>query len=229
MRLDRRDNMRPAQTGEPLRPDIARDFSISPPLMLNHTALPNACVAADRSRNVLVINGHPDPRPERFCAALCDAYVGGSRASHRTVRQLSAGQLLEFQPTQSRHDGDGLADGSEDILNLFAWARHLTIIFPLWLDRAPLQLQRLLRAAACRRRVPLARGSVADGMTQTVRIVITMEMPAFIHRSRIAARGFALPEIWVREPIFIGSVSLISDARRERWLEYMHALGATGT
>ena len=33
---------------------------------------------ATQARHILVVNGHPDPAPERFCAALCDAYEEGA-------------------------------------------------------------------------------------------------------------------------------------------------------
>jgi len=31
----------------------------------------------------LLVNGHPDPSPERFCSALCDAYEDGARKAGR--------------------------------------------------------------------------------------------------------------------------------------------------
>ena len=45
------------------------------------------------SRNILVVNGHPDPRPERFCAALCDAYSAGAQAQGCATRRLDVGSL----------------------------------------------------------------------------------------------------------------------------------------
>lgn len=44
-------------------------------------------------RRILIINGHPDARPERLCAALAAAYAAGARAAGHEVQSLSIGEI----------------------------------------------------------------------------------------------------------------------------------------
>ncbi|HWA60997.1 MAG TPA: hypothetical protein VG939_06460 [Caulobacteraceae bacterium] len=39
-------------------------------------------------RRILIVNGHPDPAPERLCAALASAYGEAARAAGRETRRL---------------------------------------------------------------------------------------------------------------------------------------------
>ncbi len=186
-------------------------------------------------RNVLVINGHPDPRPERFCAALCDAYVSGAEESNRVVRRLDAGHLtLLLAQTQGKREP--IAYEVERALDMLRCAGHLTIVFPLWLDQAPKPLQQLLTAAARSRSYSLAGRPASARSPQTARTIVTMEMPAFTHRSLHRAKGRAafhapslpLPGVRMETPTFIGCVNVISTEQRKRWLETMHTLGMGG-
>lgn len=43
------------------------------------------------ARRILIIDGHPDPDPERFCHALADAYAAG--AARHSVRRLDLARL----------------------------------------------------------------------------------------------------------------------------------------
>ncbi|HEX2592629.1 MAG TPA: NAD(P)H-dependent oxidoreductase [Rhizomicrobium sp.] len=166
---------------------------------------------AAASSNILVINGHPDPRPERFCAALCAAYVAGARASGTAARLLSVGALPALGP------GADLSKASEAL----SWATHLELVFPLWLDRAPMQLRRFLEQ--------LGRADVLANTSASA--IVTMEMPALFQRSpgRSGADDHAerlgLPGIVIGNPVFIGSVNVISDACRKDWLSRTHARG----
>ena len=44
-------------------------------------------------RRILLINGHPDPRPERLCAGLAEAYGAGALAAGHEVRRLNVGRF----------------------------------------------------------------------------------------------------------------------------------------
>ena len=44
-------------------------------------------------RRVVVIQGHPDPDPNRFCRALADAYAAGAMAAGHPVRRIEVAQL----------------------------------------------------------------------------------------------------------------------------------------
>jgi putative NADPH-quinone reductase len=176
---------------------------------------------------VLVINGHPDPRPERFCGALCNAYAQGARQAQRNVCQLEVGQL----PLAAQRDGSAARSQElETALHLIREAAHLTVVFPLWLDKAPVPLQQLF--AMC--------GDAGDAgrhdAPKTVRTVITMAMPAFTHRcrngmhdDRIGCGANHLPRSMQLKPIYVGSVDTISSEQRQLWLNRLHALGMAGT
>ena len=45
------------------------------------------------ARRILVINGHPDPGPERFAAALAGAYIKGASLAGHQIRRLDVGAL----------------------------------------------------------------------------------------------------------------------------------------
>jgi len=52
-----------------------------------------ACQKPKMAKRILVINGHPDPRPERFCAGLADAYATAAVAAGHDVRRIALGKL----------------------------------------------------------------------------------------------------------------------------------------
>jgi len=79
---------------------------------------------ANLKHRILVVNGHPDPAPERFCSALCDAYEEGARQAGRTVRRLTIGLLNNVE---ARNAG----------LEQIGWATQLMVVYPLWLDQPP--------------------------------------------------------------------------------------------
>ncbi|HEV2560589.1 MAG TPA: NAD(P)H-dependent oxidoreductase [Rhizomicrobium sp.] len=166
-------------------------------------------------RKILVVNGHPDPRPERFCAALCDAYEAGAQAGAWQARRLNVGALALAEPETIAHEtGDAT-------LELMRWSNRLVIVFPLWLDKPPERLRNLFER--------LAR---ANNVERPASVVVTMEMPAFAHRAacRAASSGhIELPGIKTEKPIFIGCVDMISAAQRKRWLQSIHSLGVRGT
>ncbi|HWA89427.1 MAG TPA: hypothetical protein VG889_05290 [Rhizomicrobium sp.] len=145
---------------------------------------------------VLIVNGHPDPRPERFCAALARAYRDGARACGREAEILTLGALQDQAAWSDA--AERLHDGAEFVA-----------IFPLWLDRVPPMLARLADEAA---------------PTRCSDAIVTMAMPAFAYRSGPACRDL-LPAGAFERTTFIGSVDAISAAQRESWLAQVERLG----
>jgi len=96
-------------------------------------------------KRILIINGHPDPSSERFCAALALAYATGARAAGHEVRSLTLGTMdVPFLSSKAEFES-GLPSGliraaQEDI----RWCEHLVIVFPLWLGAAPARLKAFL-------------------------------------------------------------------------------------
>ena len=93
-------------------------------------------------KRLLVVNGHPDPRPERFCAALCDAYELGANASGWETQRLNVGSLA-LSGIASPPPGADLPADMTGALGNIHWSSQLAIVFPLWFEQPPAILRAL--------------------------------------------------------------------------------------
>ena len=186
---------------------------------------------------ILIINGHPDPRPERFCAGLCLAYGDGAAAAGHAVRKLAVGDLpIDFLRSSDaflEDPPDWAAAAQDDI----RWADHLVLIFPLWLGGIPALTKAFFEQTF---RYGFALGKADKGYPQrllkgrTARIVVTMGMPAIAFRLILRASGvtalqtglFWMAGISPARSSVIGMVDALTDAQRARWLEKMKKLAA---
>jgi putative NADPH-quinone reductase len=132
-------------------------------------------------------------------------------------------------------DGQGAAHASWELaraLDLVRRSNHLTVIFPLWLDKPPLLLSKFFRQAA----EAGTHDRSAGFIRRSVHFVVTMAMPAFALRSISRATRGATPSqdlislrgVETDELSFIGSVDTISNALRTEWLDRLHLLGVRG-
>ncbi len=177
------------------------------------------------SKSLLVVNGNPDPRPERFCAAICDAYTQGAVSGGWDVGQLDLG-LLNFAPDASPENMQILAAAIEQIRD----ADRLAIVFPLWLDGPPGSLHELFERASRAAWTSNLSAVRSSAYEKPARLIVTMDMPAFIQRPRARADGstkaaFALPGLRCSEPLFIGSLQTLTRTQCEECLEKMRLLG----
>ena len=168
------------------------------------------------TRRILAINGDPDPRNSSFCARLCNAYVSGARSAGWTVRRLNAGDIFSEAP--------GLPHGNdlETVFTDLHWATHLTLIFPLLGGEPPSVLSDLFQQYLLR--------NTQLRSTQTIRMVVTTDMPAFLQReafrhSAPAQRLFALLPPHTRQD-FVGSIRSIGPEQQSWWFETMREDGA---
>lgn len=188
---------------------------------------------------VLVINGHPDPRPERLCAALATAYGEGARAGGHEVRRIDVGALgfsLLRDPKdflEPARDTD-IVKAQGDI----AWAEHLVFVHPLWEGMAPALLKGFMEQVACGgfAFVGGGAGNPKRGLSgKSAHMVVTMGMPALAFRVLFGAfgvRAFArgmlrLSGVKPVRKTYLGGVEL-SESRRAGWLKHMAALGRKG-
>jgi putative NADPH-quinone reductase len=191
-------------------------------------------------QRILVINGHPDPRPERLCAALASAYAAGAQAAGREVRRIDVGALdISFIRTAADFDaapGTPFAEAQQAIL----WADHLVIVHPLWVAGVPAMLKAFLEQVfrygfaipkSGGRRWPLG---LLKG--RSARMVVTLGMPAPIYRLVFGAFGTRAVErgvLWfsgirpVRRTL-IGGAGELSPAGAKKWMDQMRRLGARG-
>ncbi|HEY0303047.1 MAG TPA: NAD(P)H-dependent oxidoreductase [Rhizomicrobium sp.] len=175
------------------------------------------------SNNILVVNGHPDPRPERFCAALCDAYSEGARARGCATRRLDVG-ALNLAALTAAPGGEHAWDGVEQAFRLVRAADRLAIFYPLWADGPPAPLRQMFDYVSRLN----AHLSALTPPAKAARLVVTTELPAFLYRAKRGNEAKApapLCGVAAGEPLYIGSVDDISCAQRMRWLEQMRGFG----
>ena len=159
-------------------------------------------------KHVLVINGHPEPSPERFCNALSRAFYIGAQSAGWKVHRLEAatgcfrsGEMKSVIPV-------------ETAAGLMHAADRLAIVYPLWFDAPPAPVQNLLEAAA-----KFRQKAEVPKRPRSAQLIVTMELPAFIHRSMLKTHD-------ATQVTFIGSVGALTDAQRHKWLQEIRILGA---
>lgn len=144
-------------------------------------------------RRILIIDGHPDPAPERFCHALAEAYGKGAAGAGHTVHRISLADM-DFPMLASRLDwlSEMPAPAILALQDELAWAEHLVIVYPLWLEAMPARLKGLLEQAfrpafAFGGQTPAPGAGRLKG--RSCRVVVTMGMPALLYRTAFFAHS----------------------------------------
>ncbi|PWE16502.1 NAD(P)H dehydrogenase [Marinicauda salina] len=192
------------------------------------------------SCSICVINGHPDPAPERFCFALADAYENAAREAGHTVRRIDVGAVdLEFlvHPKELETPPDDAITAEREKI---AAADHVVLIYPLWLGTMPARLKAFLEQVA-RDGFFIGPGVSESSWPakkmkgKSARIIVTMGMPGFAYRLFFGGHSLKGLEKGifgiagfkpVRDTIF-GLVES-GPERRARMLEKTAALGRAG-
>lgn len=138
-------------------------------------------------KNIVIIQGHPDSGEKHLCHALAHAYGAAAQSANHTVTSIDVGSL-DFPVLRSANDwntGDAppsIAGSQQQILA----ADHLVIFYPLWMGTMPALLKAFLEQIF---RPTLVPGGGDDHSLmakllkgKSVRIVVTMGMPAFAYR-----------------------------------------------
>jgi len=175
-------------------------------------------------KRLLIVNGHPDPSSRRFSAALCDAYAAGVRSRGWQADRLDIGGIPTSAPLRAEPSSDVRSLTDESALDRIAEADHLAIVFPLWLGAAPHALQLLFE--------PVVQAANLRQRTIAADLVVTMDMPALLYRSqfgtqkksRAARNPFYLRGVRIAQTTLIGSVNVMAQWERERWLSEVHAI-----
>jgi putative NADPH-quinone reductase len=188
-------------------------------------------------KNILIIDGHPDPDRGRFIHALADAYATGAAKGGHIVRRIELA-TLDFPTLRSRAEWtDGapcapIADAQESI----RWANHLLILYPLWLGDMPALLKAFLEQVA-RPGFALAEGAMPKPLLagRSARLVVTMGMPAFFYRFYFGAHSVKSFERNILKLVGIRPVAhtLVGGvegdpAVRDGWLTTLADLGEVG-
>ena len=188
------------------------------------------------AKRILIVNGHPDPRSDRFCAALCDAYATAAGAAGHEVRRLDLGMVEAPLLTTAEAFAQPPPDDLQIVQAAMLRAQHLVVVFPLWLGGVPARLKALLEQVY---RGGFGfevheRGWDAKLKGRSARLVVTMGMPGPIFRLVFGGHGVKALEkgvLWLSGygPIrtsIVGGVEAIGPKGRERWLARMRTLGA---
>lgn len=194
------------------------------------------------SKRILCIDGHPDPRADRYVHALCKAYCDGARSGGHEVRRLIVSEL-QFPLLRS---SDEFSDGDPPaaILNAQQWVRwadHIVILFPLWLGSMPAVLkgflEQTLRPGFAFDESPLHGFPKKLLSGRSARIIVTMGMPALFYRWYFRAHSLkSLQRNILRfcgfSPVnacLVGEVEGMTSAQRGEWLAKIQDLGARGS
>lgn len=190
-------------------------------------------------KRILVINGHPDTRPERFCSALTAAYVQSAMDAGHEVRRIDVGTLdfpllAKFEEFRVSPENPALRKAQVDI----AWAEHLVFIHPLWLGAAPALLKGFLERVACGG-FGFDSGTAGNphrGLVgKSARLIVTMGMPSLAYRvlfGGFGVRAFARGILRISgvSPVritYFGGVEL-SERARDRFVAKVRRLAAAG-
>lgn len=191
-------------------------------------------------RNILIIQGHPDPAGGHYDHALADAYAEGAEGAGYEVRRIAVA-TLEFPLLRSAEDWKtGTPPAAiQEAQDAIAWADHLVIIYPLWLGTMPALLkgflEQVMRPGFALQEMS-GKGWPKKGLKdKSARIVVTMGMPAFVYRLYFRAHSLKSFERNILKfcgisPIRESLIGLVqgSAKHREKWLEKMRRLGVRG-
>ncbi len=190
-------------------------------------------------KQILIIQGHPDPDSVHFCHALADAYRDGAQAGGHACRQVQVTALdlpmLRNQEEFNAAAPDTVVQCQDDI----AWADHLLIVYPLWLGSMPARLkgyfEQVFRPGFAFGGQD-AKGLMSKRLTgKSARVVITMGMPALLYRWYFGAHSLKSLERNILhfvgiKPVRESLIGLVesSASKRANWLRRMQKFGREG-
>lgn len=186
---------------------------------------------------IVIIQGHPDAGGGHYGHALADAYAEAAMGSGHAVRRIEVAAIpLPFLASKAEFDQAAPAPQVADAQQHLLWAEHIVIIYPLWLGMLPAVLKNFLEHVL---RPEFAFGGDRDRLPikllkgRSVRVIVTMGMPAFFYRWFYGAPGLKALRRHVlkfcgfgpvRETL-IGTIESPAPAARQRWLQRMRLLG----
>jgi putative NADPH-quinone reductase len=193
----------------------------------------------ENTKNILLIQGHPDAGTAHLCHALARSYAAGAAEAGHSVRELDLARL-DFPLLRSQQDWEhgalppGLAQAQEDI----RWAQHLVVFFPLWLGDMPALLKAFLEQvmrpgfafAYGENRASFAKKALTG---RSARVVVTMGMPSLVYRWYFRAHSVKSLErnilgfvgIAPVDETLIGMVGGFKPGDAEKWMLKLHRLG----
>ncbi|OHV77533.1 NAD(P)H-dependent oxidoreductase [Ensifer sp. LCM 4579] len=190
---------------------------------------------------VLVIVGHPDPDPVRFCGVLAEAYAEAAQAAGHDVRRIDLAEIdVPFLRSREAFEEGPLPASLVEAREAVLWAAHIVFVFPLWLGTMPALLKAFLEQVmrpGTAFKYPTGKEKFVKMLLngRSARLIVTMGMPAFVYRLWYRGHGIAgmrrniLNFVGikpVRETLF-GMVEAVGERKRARWIAKLRKLGAS--
>ncbi|HTE40755.1 MAG TPA: NAD(P)H-dependent oxidoreductase [Steroidobacteraceae bacterium] len=196
---------------------------------------------SEDGKRILILDGHPDPAPQRFVHALAEAYEQGALEAGFKVQRIRVADL-EFPILRSKADYERgkPSDSIYPCLDAFEWASHVVILYPLWLGSTPALLKALLeqiiRPGFAFSTGHLGTWPIKYLRGRSVRLVVTMGMSELAFRFRFGAGStgslesvlLATSGLRALRTIVIGSAERLSSTKRKQWLAKLKTLGYRG-
>jgi len=192
------------------------------------------------TRNILILDGHPDADEGRYIHALAKAYhAGAAQAGHDTLTLRLADIDCPVLRTQADYERGEPSEAVRQVQHAFDWADHVVVLFPLWLGSLPAALKALLEQTfrpgfAFSTETP-GRSPVKFLRGKSARIIVTMGMPAFVYRWYLRSHSVRTLCSILRfvgfgrtRATLIGSIGTLEAAKREQWLQEVRDLGRRG-
>lgn len=191
-------------------------------------------------KQIVIIQGHPDPAGGHFCHALADAYAQAAELEGHTIRRVEVAQLdFPLLRTAEAYTQGPTPAPIIGVQHDIGWGEHLVIFYPLWLGTMPALLkaffEQVFRPGFA---VEPEDGKLWKKMLggKSARVVITMGMPAFLYRWYYRAHSLKSLErnilrfcgIGPIKESLIGMVEVPDGARNVEWLDRMRRLGKKG-
>jgi putative NADPH-quinone reductase len=188
-------------------------------------------------KKIVVVQGHPDPAPERLCRGLAEAYAHGAEKGGHEVRRIDVASLdFPMLRSQAQFEGGGPPTAIAEAQETLRWADHWVLVYPIWLGDAPALFKGFIEQTfrpgfALRYRD----GRIPQGLLRgkSARVIVTMGMPSLVYRFFFFAHGLRNLKRNVLNyagvaPVrttLIGSAKGMPRETAERWLSDAEALG----
>jgi putative NADPH-quinone reductase len=138
------------------------------------------------SKNILLINGHPDAGNEHFCDAIAQKYSSAALAAGHQIECINVNEI-EFDLLQSKEDYDTQSppEAIANVQRAVLEADHLVVVYPLWMGHMPALLkglfEQLFRRDFAGERLDEAKfRKLFRG--RSARIIVTMGMPGYVYK-----------------------------------------------
>ncbi|MCU0983685.1 MAG: NAD(P)H-dependent oxidoreductase [Acetobacteraceae bacterium] len=186
---------------------------------------------------IVIIQGHPDPAGGHLCHALAEAYAAGAAEAGHGVETVTPALLrLPLLETKAAFEAPPPPEVAA-LQEIIGGARHLVILFPLWLGGMPAMLkgffEQVFRPGFLLVDPAKGWGSAKRMAGVSARLVVPMGMPALAYRWWFGAHGVRTLESGILglagiRPVrtrYLGMVEAATEAKRARWIAEMRRLG----